>query len=260
MLYRAYQFDGLTLPTAYGASGYFDIAPGTTPNDWVTLAGGRAWNARRTDRARPGMVGFGMQSALEGANEAAIRTAYDALAAKWGISGVLSRIDAAGATQTLTAVLTSVETQGSPGHGLRFQPVTLTFETASLPWKGTSRTGSASPITNSGNAPYTPVVWTITAGGGAACTAVDFLAGPDANGRIWHWHWTGTVAATKSLVIDCGAMTVKNDGANAYSTFVPQSNHNQDYWTEAPVGTLTYSMTLTGAGATHSYQSYDGWY
>ena len=173
--------------------------------------------------------------------------------------GTLIRRDDANAEHSIRARLTSVKAR-SKAENLLYQPVELTFESVEYPWIGALRAGTASPVPNSGNAPYAGVVWTITAGGGAPCTAVDFLAGPDSAGRIWHWHWTGSITAGTTLVIDCGAMTVKTGGgANAYSTFALQASHNQNSWTEAMPGALGYSMTLTGAGATHSFQSYDAY-
>jgi hypothetical protein len=416
MFYRAYQFDGLTLPTAYGSSGFFDLSGGDPSSDFITLAGGRAWDAMKTERGGHGVAKIDMQCGLTADTEALLKTSFDALMAKRKVSGLLSRIDAVGellanggfetagaggadvfgtwtenahdgaivraaliveapyagtyschltngatndtyvyqavtttpATQyhyefwtrgdgtnagrfgvydatnsawivavattgvtsttwthitgdfiapagcvstrlycfpgagnghialfddvslssvphTLRARLVDVKAQGSPGHGLHWQPVTLSFETADYPWKGMARIGSSASegavtIPNSGNAPYQGVVFTLTGGAAASSTTALEIYATDGS-RHWHLTWTGTLAATKSLVIDCGANTVKNDGTAAYSAGFLDASHNQDAWFEVPAGgiTLTWAETHTGNGPTLSYVSYDGW-
>ncbi len=258
MPYRLVTFDGLTLPTLYrDGDGLKSTAQ--IESDYVTLAGGRTWDARRTDRARPNLMRYQMDCVIVGTSLADLLSQETALKAKNGVYGTLTRQDYVPNSQTVLARMSVPETTEKAAIGPLWQPISLIFDMADWPWKGASQTSSTTSLGNAGNAPYTAVTWTITAGAGAPCTAVDFIAGPDSAGRIWHWHWTGTIAATKSLVIDCGAMTVKNDGADAYSTFALQASHNQNYWTEVPPSGLTYSLTLTGAGATHLAQSYDGW-
>lgn len=62
--------------------------------------------------------------------------------------------------------------------------------------------------------------------------------------------WAGTLAIDKSLVIDFGAQTVKNDGVAAYSGIT----RNAGYTVDAPLafplppGSNTYTITLVGGG------------
>jgi hypothetical protein len=266
MLYRAYQFDGLTLPTNYGGSGSWDIGPGEVVTDYVTLVGGRVWDAYRTDRKRPGLVKFGLQCGINAANAAAVKTAYDALAAKVGVKGTLVRIDAASATQSLTARMTGLTVVGQPQWGLHWQPIQVTFETENLPWYGTARNGGPvtitggegnQTITNSGSAPYFTPTLTLTAGNNSV-TAFAFIA--TSGVRHWHWAWAGTLAATKALVINCGSKQITNDGTANYGLTLDAS-HNQNEWAEVPNGNLTFAVTVTHSGTdpTLSWTSYDGW-
>lgn len=62
--------------------------------------------------------------------------------------------------------------------------------------------------------------------------------------------WAGTLAINKSLVIDFGAQTVKNDGTPAYSGIT----RNAGYLVDAPLafplppGVTTYNVILVGGG------------
>lgn len=257
-------FDGLTLPTAMG-SGQLSVKAQAATDIW-TLAGGRAWDALRTDRARAALYRYQMDCMITGANAAAVLTAYQNLRAKDGVSGTLTRTDSGGATNTITARMTWPSWNGSPHDGSLMTKVSLIFEGTTPPWQGTARTGSvvvtgaegSQTITNSGNAPWLPTL-TLTAGSGSV-TAFGFLAGPDATGRHWHWAWAGTLAAGKSLVVNCRTKQITNDGTANYGLTLDAS-HNQNEWVEVPNGGLTFAVTVSHSGTdpTLSWTSYDGW-
>lgn len=267
MLYRAYQFNGLTLPTAYGSSGFFDLSGGKVNTDWVTIAGGRVWDALRTDRAKTGLSTFGVECGLKEANAAALKTAFDALMAKKGIGGSLTRIDAASVTHSITARLANVDAKGAPGHRLRWQPVTLTFETGEQCWAGTARPGGPVTITgsegdqtivNSGNAPWPRPIFTLTAGTGSVTT---FNFGASSGTHVWWWSWIGVLDAGNALVIDCGAMRITNDGIADYGLSL-SAGHIENEWVSVPNGNLTFhlaGLAHSGTDPTLSWVSYDGW-
>lgn len=101
-------------------------------------------------------------------------------------------------------------------------PVTLvsdgsvTFVCADPLWRATSDTTetiNGTPNTlDLGNAPVSDWVLTITATTNSI-TDITITLGPNT------LTWTGTILASKALVIDASAFTVKNDGVDALSTY-----------------------------------------
>ena len=108
--------------------------------------------------------------------------------------------------------------------------VSLRFELPPGPWQGAARSETilldTSPksqaVTNGGNVVQRDVVLTVTAVGSpiTALWISNFLA--EHNARI---HYTGAIAAGQSLVIDCGAGTVRNHGVDDYAQFVLEAGH-----------------------------------
>jgi hypothetical protein len=124
---------------------------------------------------------------------------------------------------------------------------------------GDSFTLTGSPqtctVTNTGNAPvYNPII-TITAGN-ANITALDLaVAG------IWHVVYTGTIAATKSLVINCGAWSAVNDGTEDYAHFDISTSHTVEALARLAVGANAVVVTYTGGGVGSAiyFDFSDGW-
>jgi hypothetical protein len=155
-----------------------------------------------------------------------------------------------------------------------WQPVELSFEVTS-PWYGAYMDGdgwllddgflfdnglyldtgllttivSAAPftITHGGDAEITALTITVTAAAGAAITALTVKVGATS---IWEWTYTGTIAAGKALVVDCGAQTVKNNGTDDYAHWALTANHNQNHWFAFQPGANTVTVTMIGGGAT----------
>lgn len=94
---------------------------------------------------------------------------------------------------------------------------------------------------NRGNFPVTDAVFTVIAGG-AAITHLEIEGGGA------HLIFKDTIAAGKALVIDCGNLTVENDGVNAYTTaaFELGANHAIDTWCRFAPGETTITITWTG--------------
>lgn len=125
---------------------------------------------------------------------------------------------------------------------------------------GYTVTLSSSPtnvvVTNGGNRVVTNPVITITAGG-ANITAVTITKTGETKIA-----WTGTLVATKLLVIDCGAFTIRNDGANAYSGKAAfDSNHTIAEWLRIDPGSNTITVAFTGGStnSTATIEFRDGW-
>jgi hypothetical protein len=100
-------------------------------------------------------------------------------------------------------------------------------------------------VTNAGDQQVDTAIVTIIAGS-AAVTAVriqNTTVGID-------WSWTGTLAATKHLVIDTGQQRITNDGTGAYSGYSRAAGHTVDTPIALPLpsGTTTFTLTLTGGG------------
>lgn len=112
-----------------------------------------------------------------------------------------------------------------------------------------SATLSASPgtvsVTNVGNMPVYDAVVTITAGS-AAITALDVKCG-----TVTHWTYSGTIGAGNSLVVDTGAWSVENDGADAIAGFAFGASHRIPAMLELAPGANSFVVTFTG-GSTNS--------
>lgn len=75
-----------------------------------------------------------------------------------------------------------------------------------------------------------------------------------------HLVWTGTLLAGDDLVINCGAKSITNDSANAYSGLTYGAGHTIDDWVRIE-GTMNITITYTGGGtgATVTIAYNDGW-
>jgi hypothetical protein len=107
-------------------------------------------------------------------------------------------------------------------------------------------------ITNGGNAVVSNAVLTLTAGD-VKISSVYFIHNVTNQQMVY----SADIVAGKSLVIDCGAQTVKNNAVAAYANFVV--NHNR--WLDLLPGTNALSVLITGGGtgSTLSVSFYDGW-
>lgn len=212
---------------------------------------------------------------------AALRAALDALRAAVGTRAYLyRRADDDSTVHRALCRLTAMEVQRTYEQRRAYQPVTLQFLQLSA-WQGASTAWTlddgeffddglsfdatsyawsigSSPttrsVTNGGNLPVTDVVFTITAGATA-------LTNPILTGGGMDLRWTGTIAATKSLVIDCGALSVLNDGANAYSGLTLGATHAIETWCSLAPGSMDITLTVTGAltGATWGVSFRERW-
>lgn len=261
MAYYLTSFDSLALPTGLGASGRHDLALGERAGQIVDLPGG-VYDARGSELGIRRASRLTASVLIVAASSAAVRTVLDQWLAKVGKRGTLIRADDAGNQQTITARLVSVQASRQAEH-IRVLPMTLTFETTSPIWSGTAHADTtaldASPktisVTNGGNARVTNPVLTITAAGSAITALTVGVAG------VSEWTWSGTLAVGKALVIDCGALAVRNDGADAYGGWARTPNHKVDDWLRIEPGGNSIVVTRTGGGtaSTCRVQFADGW-
>lgn len=109
-------------------------------------------------------------------------------------------------------------------------------------------------VTNGGNATCRDGVISITAGTANISSLTIASGGTDID-------WTGTITAGNTLVIDCGAKSVKNNGVNAYSGFAYGGSHTLNGWLELPAGDTNITITFAGGStdSTVSVEFYDTW-
>jgi hypothetical protein len=182
-----------------------------------------------------------------------MKTAYYALRGLYGKRAKLYRKpDGTTATEWVNARLEAISASRDGDKQLAV-PYTLQFQVYSPVWNGTGKVTSAAlgtePTTeiavyNGGNADVRDPIITITAATGAI-TQVTLSANSETA-----LHWVGTIASAQSLVIDCGARTVRNNGADAYSGVTYNAGHVVSYWLGlGATATTTLTLTRTAAGA-----------
>ncbi len=259
MSYKLVAFDNLVLPTYNRESGVNAAPP---LQGYIETAGGGfdSFGSGVAPASTPFPVTMRVVSSEE--TDAGQKAAIDALRSKIRTRGRLIRTGVADFTQHwVTARLVEVQQRtlyNSPG----VQVLNFIWE-ASTEWVETNadvtETMTGSPyafgVENAGNRPVRNAIITVSADD-AALTAVALST---TNGTALSW--TGTVAAGDSLVFDCGAKSVKNDGVNAYSGLTYDSGHTIDDWLRI-AGSMDITITYTGGGSspTATADFDDGWY
>lgn len=110
--------------------------------------------------------------------------------------------------------------------------------------------------TQAGNVAIDDAVFTIKAGD-APITVVTVAC----TDRRFSWTWTGTLAIGKSLIIDAGAWSVLNDGADAWAGLVFNSGHAIEGIAHLAAGANSIVVTRTGGGtgSTFGVSAPDRW-
>jgi hypothetical protein len=101
-------------------------------------------------------------------------------------------------------------------------------------------------VNNGGNARVTSVKATITAGS-AAITSLSVARQIGAT-TYEKWIYNGTIAIGKSLVVDCGALSVVNDGSEDYANLSWSTLHKTDDWLRLEPGDNTIEVQRVGGG------------
>lgn len=110
-------------------------------------------------------------------------------------------------------------------------------------------------VDNDGNVAVRDAVVMITAGS----TAITYLKVGISG--VCEWEYAGSISAGQALVVDCGAKSVLNNGANAYSGFELTANHTVADWLVLEPGNNSVVVTRTGGGSTSTVEFVfsDGW-
>lgn len=108
-------------------------------------------------------------------------------------------------------------------------------------WAITGGTRQDVEVTNNGNENVTNAIITLTAGD-VALTSLRVI-GPDTN-----IYYGGTIAANESLVINCGAFSVKNMGVADYDNFTLDPSHQSRFWLNLAPGANDVTVQTTTVG------------
>lgn len=289
MTYRLRRFGSTELPLAEAT---FDAGTGPTNTGMARTAGGGFFDSLGTgqgDLELPYTIE--LDAELVEATVAALRTTTQGLKALRGQRLQLWReMSDNGYYQYAWARLLRVPAERDYTHRL-WQPIRLQFEILTE-WRAvfhgsgwllddglffddglyldtgdtnfTLSAGSGNPnnVTlpnaGSGGTAVRAVLITLTCGATTNITAVTITNST----TLCKFTWTGTLATTTALIINTGAQTVTNNGADAFSGFVlDATNHKQSWWFELATGNNAVVVTLTGgaANSTILFEYAEGW-
>jgi len=253
---------GATVLSNYEAS--HPIGTDRAASPLVRVPGGARYDAMGTDRA-PGEPGnLELRGRLISTSVAQLQIDLDAIKALLGKRSKLWSSD--GGTQRWRwARLLEVVGEIRPGI-MTWHELRLVFDCLEVGWYGqpaiVPETLDTSPKTvvcaNGGNRGITnPVITVSVPGGGTAITSITI-----AIAAASEFTYTGTIAAGTSLVIDCGARSVKNNGVSDYAHFaLHATNHVINPWLQFNPGNNSVIVTIVGGGvnSTISFAYDDGW-
>ena len=257
------------------------VSTGDTGGTLLRLPGGGAYDAYGTDAAPEGIREVSTEFEIIASTTAAVQTARDQIRARAGLWRRLWAHFPDGTDRWAWARMSKVKMERRREY-LFYQPVKLTFEIKEPGWNGTGHgatwyldagsyldaglyldyddtiTLDGSPksatITNGGNRTVTNAILSIRAAGNPI-SAIRLVCGS------CDWTFSGSVAAGKVLTIDCGTRSIRNDGADAYSSFVLNAGHTVADWLQLAAGanSVTITYTCAGAASTLTPTFYDGW-
>lgn len=273
--YAIRQFGTLLVPQHRESGQEDNLGTGRALTSWQQLPNGTYFDnysgvARRPQGIRP----ITKEGVLYAATALEIEDTIDDLRAYLGVRDELTVRYRSGQLRWQHAVLIDVNTPARSGRALSV-PLQLTWETVAQHWyklkqlpatwvvgdqsfqlgDGTTGLGQASQsaeltlpgattvtLTHAGNIPATNLVITVTATH-AALTGITI-----ANAATGHsLAYAGTVALGDSLIIDCGAMNITNDGADAYTGLTPS---NRAVWMRlAAESDNVFTITPTSASS-----------
>lgn len=193
---------------------------------------------------------------------AALGTAVYALRALYGKRDKLYRVRDGAGTEWVYARLTQIDVQRGLNDTL-MQSLGFTWQIEEAVWSGSAHdvVGTLSggttnmSLPNAGNARVDNAVITVTVAGTPLTGLTMLVAGTS------QIAWAGTVAVGNAIILNCGAHTVRNNGADAYNGFSYGTAHYVSRWLELEPGTTTFTVIRTGGGTatTVGVAYYDGW-
>jgi hypothetical protein len=258
------------------------VSVGDTSGAIVGLAGRGYYDAFGTDDATEQLRTVATEYEIIETTATAVQTARDAIR---GRSGQLLRLWADlpdGTSRFQWARLAKVDIERRREY-LFYQPVSLQFEVAEPGWNGTahgatwyldsghyldtgkwldtsetwtpSASGDTYTLTNDGVLRQTDAQITITAGA-ASISSIRLRV------NSCDWTYGGTVAAGQSLIVDCGAKSIKNNAVDDYANLTLNAGHTVGDWIQIEPGDNTVTINYSGnagADAVVTWDYYDAW-
>lgn len=239
------------------------IDTGSLAGNQVALIDGQAYDHYGAGVAPEAPATYRVRYEIVASAASTVQTARDAIRALAGARAKLYAQMPDASTRWTWARLTHVGMDRQPDY-VCYQPVELTFQVARPGWSGTDRsatwTPAASPLnmtaSNNGNRMVRDATLTVLAGA-TAISNIRLVCGS------CDWTYGGTVAAGKSLVIDCAARSVVNNGIDDYKQLALNAGHTVADWLQLPAAhnpiVVTYSGNA-GGDAKFTLVYFDGWY
>lgn len=259
MSYILKSFAGHSLPLLNAEQ---DIGTGQAPIYVFPLPGGGGYDPLGSDQAMRPPYTLVAKGVYVAASASALVTEYQTWRSYIGTVGTLIRADDVAAERTITARVQDVRSSRRPEFPFAMM-IEVEFVIIGACWSGarhnTPALLDASPkviaCANGGDYPVRDTIITLTAAG---TSITNILIAVSTQFAI---NWAGTLAVGQSLVFDCGALSVKNNGVDAYSGFSRTANHKISEWLRMYVGWNNITVTRTGGNnsSTITFDYYDGW-
>lgn len=246
-MYKMVSFGGVTLPTRMTTD---DLSTGSADNSLQRTVGG-VFDLAQGERRLPLVRTVTHEGMYAASSAASLYTQVQALRNMLGTKAHLVRRRYDGAEQWTEARLQSIEQPITVEEHFAFAAnIRAVFAVAGAAWRASTTTArtvaigqglTLATVNNSGTEPVSDAILTIT-----ATTSITSLSIELGNA---HLSYTATIQAGDTLVIDCGALTVVNDGVGDYDHLVLSSNHALAGWLELAPGNNDIQITATGTGS-----------
>lgn len=272
MAYHIYSFGTVVFPEYDPET---DISTPEADIQTVFLPGGGIFDLWGEDQAEGKIVTIYKRFGIEAETEGEVDTLFDSYRALVGKKDWLTRIHLDGTTERVRARCRVIRGLRRPGQA-GYLPITIEFDQLEPAWHGTQYSDSwtldsgeyldtgllldagadlqwsftsgvlSENFTLGGNARPLNVKVRINVQGNPMTTCTVTLRPQDSSQPVAKWTFSGSVNQTKDLIVDCGALTVKNDGVDAYDDFDFHADHGVDRWHNLIAGDCTVEATQTG--------------
>lgn len=245
-MYKIVRFGAVALPSRMATD---DLSTGQVENSLQRTLGG-VYDLAAGERRRPQVRTLVHEGMYAAASAAALYSAVQPLRSMIGKKASLIRERHDGVEQWTEARLMGVDQPiAVADHFAHVANIRATFAIAGAVWRAMSTTSQAvavgqgltlATVANGGTEPVGDAILIITAA--TSITSIGLALG-DA-----HFAFAATIQAGNSLVIDCGALSVTNDGVGAYDDLVLEADHAIGGWLELAPGSNDLEITANGAG------------
>ena len=257
------------------------VSQGDSSGALIALTGGEVYDGYQGDQAPEASTDLVTSFEIIASTATAVQTQRDAIRA---LRGTYARLWAHFPDNTdrwVWARLAKPKMERRWEY-VYYQPVELTFEVARPGWNGGGHgpswaldageyldsglfldyddvitldgTPKSATIVNGGNRMQNEIILVVRAAGNPIDT-IRFVCGP------CDWTFNGTVAAGKTLTIDCRTRSIRNDGVDAYTLLDLNAGQTVADWCQLEPGnnaaTITYNCAGNATRVDLAY--YDGW-